>query len=335
MEELSEQEQYFKQQPIIANAIRIYDGSIPFDYWLNNFRTTRSMMRSIETILSSNDAVATEYLQRIGQNAEVSELGIYVGKIYAIVPISAVREIHIKFQNKEYSSEKSFLKDCKRVHSIFEIPHKPEKVASYMWQLLSEGKSIQELSDSILLHFFKLTNSGEISKIYSKQIRKAFYKKLTQLLTGEQPRIQFTAAFCLGFFFKLKLLNRQFGAYRSKKDYQTQLETIVSAFFHFFKIDNIFSANHLEDAMTEFLRNEKRIVERLHWFYVSKEIYKAINSNQQIPFVMSIVKNYATQYSLVIKLDEHALLSIFAQLPVKSLGWLNKNLETALTVELP
>lgn len=169
----------------ISRAFLVYAGSISFDHWLNLQTTTRSMMRIIENILTNRESIALKYLSKLGKKEDIHEAGIFVGKIYAMLPISVIREIYYKF-NSDCDDDKALNKECKRLTLIMELNYPQDRINFFIKEMLKNKNSIEEISNGIIIRFFNVSEIKDIGKIYSRQVRKRFYNKLYSLLIEEK-----------------------------------------------------------------------------------------------------------------------------------------------------
>lgn len=84
------------------------------------------------------------------------------------------------------------------------------------------------------------------------------------------------------------------------------------------------------------MRNETSIIERIHWLYVSKVVYKQNKEEKSIEEIISFVAKYSEENKISINFNTgiKAFSEILLSTKNKSMGFLNKVLGDIMDINL-
>lgn len=314
-----------------------YDGSVPFIEWLNNPQTTRSKMKLVENILSKETEATMTYLVLINKDPTIESAGFLAGEMFAMKIAASLREIYFSYHQGLYKvNQKKEKEDMFRVHELIKMNCDLKKTHDFIINLLVEGKNINELTDEIIIKFHGPSSLYDLRKTYCKLSKENFIAELLKRMGNEKFfSTSFLSSFSLGFLSKLKLLNNH-NDHRTTKELLLQLNILLETYRKIFPIDSVFVLSHLSGSINEFMRNETSIIERIHWLYVSKVVYKQNKEEKSIEEIISFVAKYSEENKISINFNTgiKAFSEILLSTKNKSMGFLNKVLGDIMDITL-
>ncbi len=180
-----------KETSLVARALSVYNGWIPFDVWLNQSDTKWNQCSHVARVLSGRPQKTMAYLKACGLTADMQTAGYMRGKIAAMEGICLLRQIYTDVNLGVYHQSIDIRKDVSHFLRFLFVGVDVHSVSNDMFTIAQSAASLDEFEMRWFSTIMPVNNLIHLRRIFKKRVKRTVLHECLSMLHQRQWETNF------------------------------------------------------------------------------------------------------------------------------------------------
>ena len=321
---------FSQAKSILARALSVYNGWIPFDAWLNHVDTTWNQCRLVARVLSGREKKALAFLRICELTSDVKTAGYLRGKIAAMEGICLLRQIYTRIHEGKYMIPMACKTDVDRFIRFVCVPADTVAIAKDMHAIALTTASLDEFEMRWFSTIVPVNNVIHARRIFKTRVKKAVLHECYSWLHQRQWETDFGMYYFLGVLSRLDTLDLQDPYWN-----EDTLHTLRNLFFLISQvesIDNDFTRQILFALIPVFRTKQLVQLESIYTRFVAWQLYKGALHGKSLVSVAESLSIWEKQLTISIRSNPRVLAVLYRELKYYDLAYAEREVGKVVVI---